>query len=310
MRSSDHVVRCVRIHMSYQSVCLYTRLAGIGTQDPGFDPDGRRPKGWRDELESIIFGEWAWDEGKVADVERGHVGLVGNAAIYNADSGGTVSRSAGKDDRGVGVTQGVSSHEQFIRWGDDVPRAKVVAHVPGLSDSNIYSAGKISHIASFHACGTGYTILDNLIVVNGTFFLVTDNPSTIPDLSAIASSAADHTRPPREQDWQVLSTQEAGTKLGTFGGRYASICCARGLESDRLFAAFLVQLGSHSTLLTRRTHIHSSPSSARTARSQTRHPPHPLSRAVQVATCLHRYALFSLMCRPFRVHIYRPKGKI
>ncbi|PCH35351.1 hypothetical protein WOLCODRAFT_139864 [Wolfiporia cocos MD-104 SS10] len=171
---------------------------GLGSQDPGLDPDGRRPKEWRDELENLIVGEWSWEPGRVAGVEHGSSGAIigkSGAAIYNAAPGAAVGRSAGREDRGVGVTTGPTPNEQLWRWGAEVPQASTIAHVPG------------------------YTILDNVIVVNGTFFLVTDEPASLPELGLIASSAEDRTQPPREQDWQVLSTQEAAAKIDTFGGR-------------------------------------------------------------------------------------------
>lgn len=66
-------------------------------------------------------------------------------------------------------------------------------------------------------------MFDSLFVANGTFFLVADTPSSLPSLDAIGSSAADPTRPPRPTDWQILTKAEARDKLGTFGGRYASL---------------------------------------------------------------------------------------
>ncbi|KAF9805454.1 hypothetical protein IEO21_09047 [Rhodonia placenta] len=183
----------------------YLSSIGLGTQDPGLDPDGRRPQEWRDELENLIVGEWSWEEGKVAAVEPGHSGAaVSGAAIYNVESGSTVGRDAGKDDRGVGVTKGVSPSDQFLRWEDQVPRASALVHVPG--------AFAVVFLES-------YTILENLIMVNGTFFLVTNDRLSLPDLGVIASSPADRLQPPREEDWQILSTEEAKSKIGPYGGR-------------------------------------------------------------------------------------------
>lgn len=107
------------------------RNVGLGTKDPGFERDGRRPPQWRDELEDMIAGEWEWEEGKVSGVERPNTGRkVGGTdpadAVYNAD----YTRRAGREDRGVGVTKGVSPREQFLRW-QEIPETKVIAHVPG-----------------------------------------------------------------------------------------------------------------------------------------------------------------------------------
>lgn len=66
----------------------------------------------------------------------------------------------------------------------------------------------------------GYTVLENVFILNGTFFLVTDDVDSLPRLSTIASSAISPTHPPRRQDWQILSVAEAVKTLGKFGGRY------------------------------------------------------------------------------------------
>ncbi|OCH86765.1 hypothetical protein OBBRIDRAFT_737399 [Obba rivulosa] len=185
----------------------YLATIGLGTRDPGLEPDGRRPKQWRDPLEDIIFGQWEWKEGQVAGVERGQVDVspVG-AAIYNAGSRGG-SRSAARDDQGVSLKSGVTPKEQLLRWENGPPETKAVMHVPGQLHRK--------HLM----CKARYTILDNLLVVNGTFFLVTDNPASLPPLSVIASSAADTARPPRDSDWQVISREEAQSKISAFGGR-------------------------------------------------------------------------------------------
>lgn len=166
--------------------------------DPGFERDGRRPKAWRDDLEKLIAGEWTWEEGQIAGVERGEVGIVGagttQRTIYNVDKK-KAARSATKEYPGIGITKGVTVNEQFTRWEKDIPRTSAVAHVPG------------------------YTILDNVFILNGTFFLVTEDPQSLPKLGAIASSALNPSHPPRLQDWRILTPDEAIILLGSFGGR-------------------------------------------------------------------------------------------
>lgn len=66
----------------------------------------------------------------------------------------------------------------------------------------------------------GYTVLENVFILNGTFYLVTDDADSLPRLSTIASSTINPSHPPRRQDWQVLSVAEAVKTLGKFGGRY------------------------------------------------------------------------------------------
>lgn len=62
----------------------------------------------------------------------------------------------------------------------------------------------------------GYTILDSVIIVNGTFFVVTDDPSAFPTLGSISSSQEDNDEPPVQEEWQIVTTEEA-KQLGTFG---------------------------------------------------------------------------------------------
>ena len=109
-------------------------VTGAVIQDPGFERDGRRPHAWRDDLEKLIAGEWAWDEGQIAGVESGQAALVGagtsQRTIYNVGKK-FASRSATREFPGIGVTNGVTVNEQFTRWEQDIPRTTAIAHVPG-----------------------------------------------------------------------------------------------------------------------------------------------------------------------------------
>jgi len=80
---------------------------GLGS-DPGFDPDGRRPQAYRDDLENLIFGEWKWDEGHVAGVDAKH------STPYKH-------------------LPGLPIHNELLQWGDDRPVTKLVKHVPGYT---------------------------------------------------------------------------------------------------------------------------------------------------------------------------------
>jgi hypothetical protein len=62
----------------------------------------------------------------------------------------------------------------------------------------------------------GYTILDSVILLNGTVWLVTDDLSTFPALGSIASSSLNSSEPPQDSEWQILTTEQA-TKLGNYG---------------------------------------------------------------------------------------------
>jgi len=64
---------------------------------------------------------------------------------------------------------------------------------------------------------SGYTVMDNVFMLNGTLFIVTDDPS-FPPLGSIASSGEDSHAEPRPSDWQILSSTQARETLGPFGG--------------------------------------------------------------------------------------------
>ncbi|CAL1699413.1 unnamed protein product [Somion occarium] len=182
----------------------YLSTLGFGSKDPGLEPDGRRPVEWRDELEKLIVGEWEWKQGQIASVEHAQESLFlkplpesGEVStyIYKAGAGKTASRSATREAIGVGLTKGVSIGEQFVRWGERIPETRALVHVPG------------------------YTIFENLFVLNGTFYLVADKPSSLPPLGSIASSLTDRSQAPTPKDWRIISKEEASTLFGSFGGR-------------------------------------------------------------------------------------------
>ena len=71
---------------------------GFGSNDPGLDPDGRRPIEWRDDLERVIVGDWEWNEGEIASVEHAQDRLVlvelgekveASTYVYKAGAGKT-----------------------------------------------------------------------------------------------------------------------------------------------------------------------------------------------------------------------------
>ncbi|THH00491.1 hypothetical protein EW026_g2057 [Hermanssonia centrifuga] len=178
----------------------YLSKVGLINKDPGYERDGRRPQAWRDELENIIAGDWLWEEGEIAGVERGQIGVAlssgsGSKTVYNVGKAKSASRSAARESLGVGVTNGTTAQEQLEHWGDSIPESKAIAHV------------------------AGYTILENVFILNGTGFLVTDSASSLPPLGSMASSAVNSILVPRGQDWRVLNRVTAQDILGTFGGR-------------------------------------------------------------------------------------------
>ncbi|RPD75648.1 hypothetical protein L226DRAFT_534559 [Lentinus tigrinus ALCF2SS1-7] len=176
----------------------YFSSIGIGTKDPGFDADGRRPKQWRDELEDKIVGDWEWREGEVSGSARSGSaprGIGRYGLIYNFENSRKARRSAEKGDRGVSLSTGVTVKDQFVKWGKEVPQTTVVAHTPG------------------------FTILDNVVCVNGTMFVVANDWEKVPKLGDIASSSLDPSRPPRVQDWHMLTASDASEWFGPYAAK-------------------------------------------------------------------------------------------
>ena len=65
----------------------------------------------------------------------------------------------------------------------------------------------------------GFTILDNIIMLNGTFYVVVDDPTSMPSIETIASSRVNKNDPPRDIDWQVFPAQTASSEFGSYGSR-------------------------------------------------------------------------------------------
>ncbi|KZT66543.1 hypothetical protein DAEQUDRAFT_730102 [Daedalea quercina L-15889] len=91
-----------------------------------------------------------------------------------------------------------------LRWdAGPVPQTKIVAHAPG------------------------WTIFDRLYVLNGTVYIVSDEPDTIPDRRRITSTSvfiengpiAEAGRIPTDKDMRVVSTEEAKRLFGTDAAR-------------------------------------------------------------------------------------------
>lgn len=105
-------------------------LRRIGFKSKDIGPDGRKPAGWRDNLEKDIFGDWAWDAGHVVGHFRERSqptveGLHGALWLW-----GQTQNVIQEDDRPFHES---SVDKGLLRWGDHVPLARVVKHVPGMS---------------------------------------------------------------------------------------------------------------------------------------------------------------------------------
>jgi hypothetical protein len=62
--------------------------------------------------------------------------------------------------------------------------------------------------------------MDNVIIFNGTIFIVTDDPSSFPSLGSIASSVGNPHEAPSPGEWEFLSVEQARERLGSYGGMY------------------------------------------------------------------------------------------
>ena len=84
--------------------------------------------------------------------------------------------------------------------------------------------------------------MDNVFMLNGTLFVVTDDPS-FPSLGSIASSGEDSQAVPRPSDWQTLSSTQARETLGPFGGLCVSLIYLLSTRAHahpyRIHAAFM-----------------------------------------------------------------------
>jgi|ERR1700722_6017709 len=89
--------------------------------------DGRRPPGWRDRLEDIIFGDWPWDEG--------HVSGDGAERAMRKGSNRYGAQWMGKNETGPVHGEDIAS-DVLNRWGDQVPTTTLIKHVPGEIDAS------------------------------------------------------------------------------------------------------------------------------------------------------------------------------
>lgn len=146
--------------------------------------DGRKLAGWRDSLENEIFGPWGWDEGHVAGdgAERSQLkgtGKYGALWAGQKETGDVRNKFLGES----------TVNEGFYWWRDNIPQSKVLRHA------------------------AGFTILDNVFIFNGTVYIVTDDPHSVPTLSSIIAAVG-----PGMNSWEVISVNEAKTKIGQYGG--------------------------------------------------------------------------------------------
>ncbi|KAK6981036.1 protein transporter SEC24, partial [Favolaschia claudopus] len=82
--------------------------------------------------------------------------------------------------------------QAFWRWGNDIPRAILRKHVPG------------------------YTVIDNVILFNGSMNIVTDENDLFPPLQHMVLSTDLNV-------WKTITPQQARERIGSFGGRIRGV---------------------------------------------------------------------------------------
>lgn len=88
--------------------------------------DGRKPPGWRDALETEIFGDWRWDENHIAGD-----GEERSQSSGNGRHGATWIGSQAAGDLLGEVFGNITVDQALQVWGEDIPQTMVVKHVPG-----------------------------------------------------------------------------------------------------------------------------------------------------------------------------------
>ena len=216
---------------SLRLLSLNSSLIPFSSRHAPIGSDGRKPEGYRDRLENEIFGEWDWEPGHIAAVKEAESARVMHGKPYDHPDAyihgeGRSGEQAmwlqgvgeGRYGQGEGLGQ-TSVNDELVHWSEDVPRAQLKQHVPGAS--SFCSAGKVHAANRDYPSPIGFTILDNVILFNGGFFVVADDVTSMPLVEAIGSSMENHRDAPRDIDWQVFPAQTAPIKFGSYGGRCA-----------------------------------------------------------------------------------------
>ncbi|KAG1840116.1 hypothetical protein C8R48DRAFT_838370 [Suillus tomentosus] len=139
-------------------------------------------------LDMDIYGDWVSDDRRISSVHK-------QQEKEYASEGDIWLKSERVSEAQKQVIFGnIGVNDGFMHWGKDMPETRIVKHVAGFS------------------------IMDNVIMCNGTIFIVTDSPSSFPSLGSIASSAGNSHEAPLPVEWVVLSIEQARDILGSYGG--------------------------------------------------------------------------------------------
>ena len=113
-----------------------------------------------------------------------------------------------------------------LSWNSgSVPQTKIISHVPG--GSLLCTALLTRSYPAVRHPRAGWTLLDKMYVLNGTVYIVTDQPDIVPDRKFITSTGVDignsreevQARLPTDRDMRIISPEEAKKLFGTGANR-------------------------------------------------------------------------------------------
>jgi len=200
--NADTSLEILGIDPTVAKGAVFSRL---GLTNRVIGKDGRKPPGWRDSLETEIFGDWPWDDGHVAGDENERSQIIGASR-----HGATWTRQETTND----VREAIQSSfreptvsDALQRWGQDLPQTEIVKHVSGTINSCSQS-----HFLPLMMYFAGYTILDNVYILNETVYLISDSANSFPPLSSMVASTGMGFR-----EWKVLSVENGHKIIGDYG---------------------------------------------------------------------------------------------
>ncbi|KAG2038416.1 hypothetical protein BDR03DRAFT_1009880 [Suillus americanus] len=145
--------------------------------------------------------------------------------FYNFDA--TSDFFANPNLPGISTTHDGLDMDIYGHWVSDERR--ISSRSRKMPRKEIYGSGPIVYLrrrnkpssetlVRWIACGRITDNMDNVIMCNGTIFIVTDSPSSFPSLGSIQSSADNSHEAPLPREWDMVSIEQAGDILGSYGG--------------------------------------------------------------------------------------------
>jgi hypothetical protein len=191
------ILFCVTIFIVAYNASTSLRLIGIdsssllpfSSRPAPIGPDGRRIESYRDRLENEIFGEWDWEPGHMAGVKEAESArLLHGKAHSDPDAYIRGEGQSGEQAmwlQGVGgghymLGEGLGStsvNDEFVRWGEEVPRTELRQHVPGTSMSYLLSRlGAVATNAAKFPQALPFSTMSRWQLARFTSFLTTRRP--------------------------------------------------------------------------------------------------------------------------------------